>query len=109
MAETSLYDVAIVGYGPAGITAAIYAARKKLSVILIGEHKGGEVTNSGEIENWPGDGQTDGISLAEKFISHLKLHAEEVTIKEERVTTITKDSDQFFTLTTENNSYRGKT
>ncbi|MEO6077226.1 MAG: FAD-dependent oxidoreductase, partial [Candidatus Andersenbacteria bacterium] len=65
------YDVLIVGYGPAGITAAIYAARKKLSVVLIGDLPGGEVRNSGDIENWPGDRTTDGNELAEKMIAHL--------------------------------------
>lgn len=109
MSTEKLYDVAIVGYGPAGITAAIYAARKKLSVVLIGEHKGGEVTNSGEIENWPGDGQTDGITLAEKFAKHLELHTEDVLVKEQRVSLITKDSDNFFTITTDSEQFRGKT
>ena len=56
--QEKLYDVAIVGYGPAGVTAGIYAARKKLAVVLIGEIPGGEVASSGEIENWPGDGET---------------------------------------------------
>jgi len=109
MPENTLYDVAIVGYGPAGMTAAIYAARKKLKVALIGEHKGGEVTNSGEIENWPGDGQTDGITLAEKFAAHLKLHTDDVAIKEERVEKITKDADSFFSLAAGATTYRAKT
>jgi thioredoxin reductase len=49
----SVFDVAIIGYGPAAITAGIYTARKKLNVVLIGDLPGGEVRNSGEIENWP--------------------------------------------------------
>lgn len=109
MPTPPVYDVAIVGYGPAGITAAIYAARKKLSVILIGELPGGEVRNSGDIENWPGDGETNGIALADKLISHLQRHTEDVTTAQETVTTITKDADTFFTVTTQKNSYRGKT
>ena len=109
MANPILYDVAIVGYGPAGITAAIYAARKKLSVVLIGEFPGGEVRNSGDIENWPGDGETNGIALADKLISHLTLHQDDVTTAQDTVTNVTKDTDNFFTVTTKSATYRGKT
>lgn len=90
-----MYDVTIVGYGPAGITAAIYAARKKLNVLLIGDFPGGEVRNSGEIANWPGDGETDGNTLADKLIKHLELHAGEVTVKQAKVTKVEKSEDTF--------------
>ncbi len=94
-----MFDVAIVGYGPEGVTAAIYAARKKLSVVLFGEQPGGEVNNSGEIENWPGDGQTDGLALSQKLTEHLKLHKEEVTLKEIKIEKVVKDADGWFTIT----------
>lgn len=104
----TLFDIAIVGYGPAGITAAIYAARKNLRVILIGEVPGGEVSTSGDIENWPGSGETDGISLTEKFVDHLKLHTDQVTILQEKVTTVVKDDA--YNLTTEKGDvYSAKT
>lgn len=109
MATNLLYDVAIVGYGPAGITAAIYAARKKLSVVLIGDFPGGEVKNSGEIANWPGDGETDGIVLAEKMIQHLQLHKDDVTVVQEKVTRITKNDDASFTCITNSTTYRAHT
>jgi len=95
------YDVAIIGYGPAGITAAIYAARKNLNVILLGEHPGGEVVNSGEIENWPGDGQTDGLTLADKMMRHLERHTDHVVIKQTRVTAIEKTPAGEFLVTAE--------
>lgn len=104
----TLYDVAIVGYGPAGITAAIYAARKKLKVVLIGDFPGGEVRNSGEIENWPGDGQTDGIKLADKFIQHLELHKEDVTTLPEKVSKITKDG-AIFSIIADKDTLQSKT
>lgn len=94
-----MYDVTIVGYGPAGITAAVYAARKKLKVLLIGDFPGGEVRNSGEIENWPGDGATDGNTLADKFIAHLKLHEDDVTVRQDQVTAISKAGGFFTTAT----------
>ncbi len=96
-----LFDVLIVGYGPAGITAAIYAARKKLSVLLIGDLPGGEVRNSGDIENWPGDGETDGNTLADKFIQHLDIHKEDVTVVSGKVTRVKRDSAGTFTIETE--------
>jgi len=98
MSEKQLFDVAVVGYGPAGITAAIYAARKKLSVILIGEEPGGEVINSGPIENWPGDGQTDGIALAEKMKKHLQMYQDDVEIRQKKISKISKNQDGWFDL-----------
>jgi alkyl hydroperoxide reductase subunit F len=92
-----LFDVAIIGYGPAGITAAIYSARKKMNVLLVGETPGGEVINSGEIENWPGGGKTDGLALSDNLVKHLELHKDEVTIIKEKVSKITKDKEDVFT------------
>lgn len=106
----AVFDVAIVGYGPAGITAAIYAARKKLSVVLIGTLPGGEIMTSGEIENWPGDRKTDGLVLGDKFVQHLRDHASEITIVEDTVTGVAKLDAGEFELTRENGeSMRGRT
>lgn len=107
--EGGIYDITIVGYGPAGMTAAIYAARKKLNVLLIGEFPGGEVVNSGEIENWPGDGATDGIALSKKMIDHVKSHSEDITIVQEKVENITKDNAIFTCTTSDGKTYNSKT
>lgn len=105
-----MLDIAIVGYGPAGITAAIYADRKKLSVALFGDVPGGEISNSGEIENWPGDGQTDGIALTKKMTRHLKEHHPAVILYPVKITSITKDEDTYFTLAREDQkTVRAKT
>jgi NADH-dependent peroxiredoxin subunit F len=95
-----VYSVAVVGYGPAGITAAIYASRKRLRVVLLGDVPGGEIVNSGEIENWPGGGQTDGIKLSQEFVKHLAAHSDMVDIKEERVVKIEKEANRAFTIVT---------
>ena len=99
MAEN--YDIVIIGYGPAGITAGIYAARKKLSVALIGATPGGEVLNSGDIENWPGAGETDGTALTKQFVDHLKLHEDEVDVHTQTIVSVTKDEAGGFTVTDE--------
>lgn len=104
-----MYDVAVVGYGPAGITAALYAARKTLRVVLIGELPGGEVRNSGEIENWPGDGKTDGNTLADKLIAHLDQHRDLVDIITTKVTTIEKNSNGFSLACQDGNTQESKT
>jgi len=107
--EETTYDVLIVGLGPAGVTAGIYAARKKLSVLVIGDLPGGEVRNSGDIENWPGSGETDGNSLADSFIAHLKTHDDQVTQVGDKVSAITKDGDLFTTKTESGKTYTSKT
>lgn len=103
------YDVLIVGYGPAGITAAIYAARKKLSVVLIGDLPGGEVRNSGDIENWPGDRTTDGNALADKMIAHLQDHKDGVEIVQDKVASITKEGNVFTSTTDSKKIFQSKT
>ncbi|MFH1354334.1 MAG: FAD-dependent oxidoreductase [bacterium] len=109
--QEKLYDVAIVGYGPAGVTAGIYVARRRLMAVLIGETPGGEVASSGEIENWPGDGETGGMELTRKFEEHLKIHEDQVDIvTHERVSKIRKVDDGFFALKMEDEKeYRAKT
>lgn len=104
-----IYDIVIVGYGPAGITAAIYAARKKLTVLLVGQAPGGEVANSGEIENWPGDGQTDGLKLTDKFVQHLQSHTDQVTVQQTLVKKIRREPAGGFTVETDEGVVQGKT
>ena len=66
----SKLDLIIIGGSVAATTAGIYAARRGLNFKIISKDFGGEVATSGEIGNWPGDGMTDGITLANKFRSH---------------------------------------
>ncbi len=66
------YDVAIVGGGPAGVSAAIYSARKGFSVALIAEKVGGQVTETVSIENMISVTQTTGSKLSGDFMKHLK-------------------------------------
>ncbi len=104
-----MIDVLIVGYGPAGMTAALYAARKQLSVLIIGELPGGEVRNSGEIENWIGDGLTDGNTLADKMISHIGTHKDAITTVIGKIANVKKEGDVFISTSEAGETYESKT
>ena len=67
-----MYDLIIIGGGPAGITAGIYAARKKLNTFLITKEWGGQITEANEIENWPGVKTISGVNLMNQMVEHLK-------------------------------------
>ena len=73
MEKTYDYDVAIIGSGPAGVTAAIYAKRANLNCVVIEkEIPGGEVNKTASIENYPGYKEISGPDLAQKFYDQLK-------------------------------------
>ncbi len=66
------YDVAIVGQGPAGMTAAIYAKRAGLSVVMFeASAPGGKLVKTFEIDNWPGEPHVSGVDLAMKMYNHV--------------------------------------
>lgn len=65
-----IYDILIVGSGPAGVTASIYAARASKTVLVIEKEAfGGLITHSPKIENYPGFNSISGLDLADKFIT----------------------------------------
>ena len=66
------YDVAIIGQGPAGMTAAIYAKRAGLSVVMFeASAPGGKLVKTFEIDNWPGEPHVSGVDLAMKMFNHV--------------------------------------
>ena len=67
-----MYDLIIIGGGPAAISAGIYAARKKLKTLLITKGWGGQLNSAPWIENYPGFDSISGMDLSNKLISHLK-------------------------------------
>ncbi len=66
------YDVAVVGGGPAGVSAAVYSARKGFSVAIVAEKIGGQVTETVSIENMISVPQTTGTKLSADLMSHLQ-------------------------------------
>ena len=67
-----MYELIIIGGGPAGISAGIYAARKKLKVLLIAQDWGGQISGTAIIENYPGFELISGPDLVKRLMDHLE-------------------------------------
>ena len=73
MESNEIYDVIILGGGPAGLTAGIYAQRAALKTVLIEKGiPGGQVAITKEVENYPGFINLSGSDLCERFLNHAK-------------------------------------
>jgi alkyl hydroperoxide reductase subunit F len=109
MAE-DLYDTVVIGGGPAGAAAAVYAARKKLKTLVVTEGFGGQSMVSSNIENWIGEVTLSGLDLAEKLKKHVEAQ-EGIEIKmPERVVAVSQGADCAFEIKTDcGNVYRSKT
>jgi len=78
-----IYDLIIIGGGPAAISAGIYAARKKIKTLLITENWSNQISEAGQVENYLGFESILGVELVQKFISHLKKFDLEIKEKQE--------------------------
>ncbi|MEK7194373.1 MAG: FAD-dependent oxidoreductase [Patescibacteria group bacterium] len=92
-----MYDLIIVGGGPAGVSAGVYAARKRLKTLLITESFGGQSVESVGVENWIGTIKISGPELAKVLEEHLRAYAgDSVSIKTgARVEKIKKTNEGF--------------
>lgn len=104
-----MHDLAIIGGGPAGAAAGVYAARKRLKTILITESFGGQSVESVGIENWIGTKSVPGADFARMLEEHLRAYAGDfVEIKTgERVERVSK-TDDGFKVETSGASYEAK-
>jgi len=102
-----IYDVVIIGGGPAGLTAGIYAMRAKLKAICIEkEREGGRIAEAGIVENYPGFENIRGYELAERFVKH----ARKFNLKIVYDTIVKVDTkERPFKVIGENNTYITKT
>jgi alkyl hydroperoxide reductase subunit F len=95
-----MYDVVIIGGGPGGVAAGIYAARKKMRSVLITDSFGGQSLNSAGIENWIGTQNLSGYDLAKNLEAHLRAQKDIEIIDNDLVTGVTKKDDGTFALAT---------
>ncbi|MEK7596229.1 MAG: FAD-dependent oxidoreductase [Patescibacteria group bacterium] len=104
-----MYDLIIIGGGPAGAAAAVYAGRKKLKTLLLTDIFGGQSAVSDEIQNWIGEKNISGAELAKKLKDHAAAH-ETIEIKfGQRVKQIKKSDSGFAVETEEKNVYGTRT
>ena len=101
-----MYDIIVVGAGPAGLTAAIYARRADKSVLVLERGTfGGQITYSPRIENYPGFNEISGNELAEKLMEQAMNLGAEIEMTE---VTGVDNSGTFFTVRSEDGDYMAK-
>lgn len=103
-----IYDLAIIGGGPAGMTAAVYAARKKINTLLISKDLGGQVLWTTEVENYMGYQYIEGRQLMSKFKEQVRHFPIDQEIGEE-IQRLSKDEKFFAVLTRTGKKFRAKT
>ena len=98
-----MYDLIIIGAGPAGLTAAIYALRANKKVLLLEKNMpGGQIINVSKVDNYPGVPSTSGFNIIKNMLEQLKSFGGSITYEE--VLEITKDKE----VKTAKNTYIGK-
>lgn len=107
MTDFKKYDLIIIGGGPAGLSAGIYAARKKLKTAILTQEIGGQSTVSEGIENWIGTVKISGMDLTKAMIAHIEAYKDDsVDLHEkEKVTEITRNNKLFRVSTESGNVY----
>jgi thioredoxin reductase (NADPH) len=102
MQET--YDLIIIGAGPAGLAASIYASRYKLNHLLLGATIGGQINEIRQLENWPGDVSVSGYDLLSRFVEHAKSLG--VSAQSEAVVSVKKNEENLFEVVTGKNTHK---
>jgi alkyl hydroperoxide reductase subunit F len=98
-----MHDLVIIGAGPAGITASVYAARKKINFLVISKDVGGQAAWSGDIENYTGYQFITGPELAAKFEEHMRKY--DIPLKVEETVRDIHSAGQVITVTTDKTTY----
>ncbi|MFA5355899.1 MAG: FAD-dependent oxidoreductase [Candidatus Omnitrophota bacterium] len=102
-----MYDLIIIGAGPAGITAAVYAARRKMEFLVISKDIGGQAAWSGDIENYTGYQFITGPELASKFEEHMRKF--NIALKENELVSGLKKTGDKIVVTSDKGSYEAAT
>ena len=108
---SNLFDLIIIGGGPAGTAAAVYAARKQLKTLLIVKEWGGQSIVSDDIQNWIGTPHISGAKLAESLKAHVMEYKGDIlSVAEGSLVTNVTGTDGDFTVALENgDTHHGKT
>jgi NADH-dependent peroxiredoxin subunit F len=105
-----IYDLAIIGGGPAGAAAGVYAARKQLKTIFITKDFEGQSHVSDGVENWIGTIKIPGPELSENLKKHLEAYKGDVVhMHEGEIVTSIEKAEGFYTIKTPKNEFQAKT
>jgi len=105
--QANVYDLLIIGSGPAGLTASIYASRYRLNHLVLGSQLGGAASWAAEVENYPGFKKISGLDLVKKMSDHvISLGAK---VENQEITKLTKDNGFFHLETANKQNFLGKT
>lgn len=102
--KKSIYDTIIIGAGPAGMTAAIYAARYRLKTLVISKDVGGVANLAHKVENWPGITSITGIELTQNFKKHVEASGVKIVQDE-----VIKLANKFEVVTSSGKKFKSKT
>jgi len=102
-----MYDLIIVGSGPAGMTAGIYAVRREMKTLIIGKEVGGQMVWASEIENYPGFEKISSFELINKFKQQTLNFG--VEMRDDEVKQIEKTENGNFLLHTNRETFEAKT
>lgn len=102
-----MYDLIIIGAGPAGITAAVYAARKKMDFLVLTDDIGGQTVWSSEVGNYTGYQFITGVELAQKFEEHLRQY--KINVRENEPVISLEKTGEYFSLATAKSAYQSRT
>jgi NADH-dependent peroxiredoxin subunit F len=105
-----MHDLIIIGGGPAGIAAGVYAARKRLKSVLVAEEIGGQSTVSEGVENWIGTVKIPGMEMAKAFREHLNAYKGDIVevIEGDRVEKLEKEEGVFRVTTRDGKTFTGR-
>lgn len=106
MSEEKIFDVLIIGAGPAGLTASIYASRYGLKNAVIGQMPGGQASEAHILQNWPGNKEINGLQLMQQTIEQAQALGCELAY--DSATSIKKEGDLFLAETSFSGTYKGK-
>jgi len=104
---TEIFDLIIIGAGPAGITASVYAARKRMNFIVVTGDIGGQTVWSGDVENYTGYQFITGPELAAKFEEHMRQYS--IEARETEFVSDIQKSGGIISVKTNKGAYQTKT
>ena len=103
-----MYDLIIIGGGPGGVAAGVYAARKKMKTLLITETFGGQSVVSADIQNWIGTKSISGFDLAKALEEHLRAQQGIEIIENDLVEKVEKKDGGFSIITRQGKTFETK-